>query len=101
MRLQSTFSQNSPPPNRSSSFFSPGLLALQDHVALLHQPGIQVDRLAPRVEAVIRHDQHRRPWIDVLEHLADELIGAPIDALDRVAELSRQRRVVHRVLRDP
>ena len=32
-------------------------------------------------------------------HLADELIGAPVDALDRVAELRGQRRVVHRVLR--
>ena len=35
--------------------------------------------------------------IDALEHFADELIGAPVDAQDRVAKLRRKGGVVHRV----
>jgi hypothetical protein len=33
----------------------------------------------------------------MLQHLANELVGTPIDPLDGIAELSRERRVVHRV----
>ena len=36
---------------------------------------------------------------DALDDLADEVVGALVDALDRVAELRRQRRVVERMLR--
>ena len=67
-------------------FLLAGLLSLKNHVALLDEPGVQIDGLAPGVKAMIRHDHHGRAWIDVFHDLADELIGTTVHAFDCVAE---------------
>ena len=36
---------------------------------------------------------------DALDDLADEVVRLPVDALDRIAVLRGERRVVHRMLR--
>ena len=41
----------------------------------------------------------RHAGADALDDLADEVVGALVDALDRVAELRRQRGVVERMFR--
>ena len=48
---------------------------------------------------MVGDDHDSRARLEVLEDFADELIGAAVDALDRIAELRRERGVVHRVRR--
>ena len=54
-----------------------------------HQPGVQVHAVPERVEPVVGDDEDERARLDPLEDLADELVAALVDPLDRVAVLRR------------
>ena len=99
MRLQSTFSQNVPPPKRSDELLVARLLALQHHVAFCTSHVLRLTALRHEWKPWSETIMHGHAGADALDDLADELVGAPVDALDRVAEFRRQRRVVQRMLR--
>jgi hypothetical protein len=62
------------------------LLTLNRHEAFLHEPGVQVHRLAERMEAVVRDDQDRRRRIHARDDFADKLVAPAVDAFNGVAE---------------
>ena len=74
-------------------------LAVHHHVAVLHEPGVEVHLAAERVEAVVRHDHEDGVLRDLLPQPAHEVVRPAVDLLDRVAVLRGERRVVHRVPR--
>ena len=73
-------------------------LAAQRHEAFLHEPRVEVHRLAKRVEPMIGDDQNRRRRLHARHDFADELIAPSVHSLDRIAEPCSKRFVVHRMI---
>lgn len=72
-------------------------LAVEDHVAVLDQPGIEIDPATEGVEAVIGHHHERGVLREFLLDLPHQRVCAAIDLLDGVAVLRGEDLVVHGV----
>ena len=59
---------------------------LQGDVALLEQPGVQVDAPVERGEPVVRHDDERRVVVHHLEHAPQRLVHFFVERADAVPQ---------------